>query len=37
MAGTAVYMTSYPRTEEGREWEKTSHHDLGCIKPLKKF
>ncbi len=22
IAGTAVYMTSYPRTEEGREWEK---------------
>ncbi len=22
LAGTAVYMTSYPRTEEGREWEK---------------
>lgn len=22
MAGTAVYMTSYPRTGEGREWEK---------------
>ena len=21
IAGTAVYMTSYPRTEEGREWE----------------
>jgi phosphoribosylformylglycinamidine synthase len=24
LAGTAVYMTSYPRTEEGREWEKHS-------------
>lgn len=23
IAGTAVYMTSYPRTEEGREWEET--------------
>ncbi len=23
IAGTAVYMTSYPRTEEGREWEQT--------------
>jgi phosphoribosylformylglycinamidine synthase len=23
MAGTAVYMTSYPRTEEGRSWEKS--------------
>lgn len=23
VAGTAVYMTSYPRLEEGREWEKT--------------
>ena len=22
IAGTAVYMTSYPRTEEGREWEE---------------
>ena len=22
IAGTAVYMTSYPRTEKGREWEK---------------
>ncbi len=22
LAGTAVYMTSYPRTEEGRQWEK---------------
>lgn len=22
LAGTAVYMTSYPRTEEGRDWEK---------------
>ncbi|MCE2615864.1 MAG: phosphoribosylformylglycinamidine synthase [Phocaeicola sp.] len=22
IAGTAVYMTSYPRTDEGREWEK---------------
>jgi phosphoribosylformylglycinamidine synthase len=22
VAGTAVYMTSYPRTEEGRSWEK---------------
>ena len=22
IAGTAVYMTSYPRTEEGREWEQ---------------
>ncbi len=22
LAGTAVYMTSYPRTEQGREWEK---------------
>ena len=22
LAGTAVYMTSYPRLEEGREWEK---------------
>ncbi|MBN3520066.1 phosphoribosylformylglycinamidine synthase [Algoriphagus lutimaris] len=22
LAGTAVYMTSYPRTEEGRSWEK---------------
>lgn len=22
LAGTAVYMTSYPRTEEGRAWEK---------------
>ena len=22
IAGTAVYMTSYPRTEEGRSWEK---------------
>ncbi len=22
IAGTAVYMTSYPRTEEGRNWEK---------------
>jgi phosphoribosylformylglycinamidine synthase, single chain form len=22
LAGTAVYMTSYPRTEENREWEK---------------
>ena len=21
IAGTAVYMTSYPRTDEGREWE----------------
>ena len=21
IAGTAVYMTSYPRSEEGREWE----------------
>ena len=24
LAGTAVYMTSYPRTEEGRAWEKDS-------------
>ncbi len=23
IAGTAVYMTSYPRTEEGREWEES--------------
>lgn len=23
IAGTAVYMTSYPRTDEAREWEKT--------------
>lgn len=23
VAGTAIYMTSYPRMEEGREWEKT--------------
>ncbi|MDR0698114.1 MAG: phosphoribosylformylglycinamidine synthase [Tannerella sp.] len=23
IAGTAVYMTSYPRTEEGRSWENT--------------
>jgi phosphoribosylformylglycinamidine synthase len=23
IAGTAVYMTSYPRTAEGREWEKS--------------
>lgn len=23
IAGTAVYMTSYPRTKEGREWEQT--------------
>ena len=23
IAGTAVYMTSYPRTDEGRDWEKT--------------
>ena len=22
IAGTAVYMTSYPRTDEGREWEE---------------
>ena len=22
IAGTAVYMTAYPRTEEGREWEE---------------
>jgi len=22
LAGTAVYMTSYPRTEQGRDWEK---------------
>ena len=22
IAGTAVYMTSYPRTEEGRPWEE---------------
>ncbi len=22
LAGTAVYMTSYPRTEDGRDWEK---------------
>ncbi len=24
IAGTAVYMTAYPRTEEGREWEEGS-------------
>ncbi|MCP9611255.1 phosphoribosylformylglycinamidine synthase [Coprobacter tertius] len=24
IAGTAVYMTSYPRTEEGREWEENA-------------
>lgn len=24
LAGTAVYMTSYPRTEEGREWENNT-------------
>ncbi len=24
LAGTAVYMTSYPRSEEGREWEKAT-------------
>ncbi len=24
LAGTAVYMTSYPRTTEGRTWEKTT-------------
>ena len=24
LAGTAVYMTSYPRTEEGRKWEKAT-------------
>ena len=24
MAGTAVYMTAYPRTEEGREWEENT-------------
>lgn len=24
IAGTAVYMTAYPRTEEGREWEEDS-------------
>ncbi len=24
IAGTAVYMTSYPRTEEGREWEEAA-------------
>lgn len=25
LAGTAVYMTSYPRTEENRPWEKHTH------------
>ena len=25
MAGTAVYMTSYPRPESGRDWEKQQH------------
>jgi len=25
IAGTAVYMTSYPRTEENREWEDAMH------------
>lgn len=29
IAGTAVYMTSYPRTEENRTWE------IGAIKPRK--
>ena len=37
MAGTAVYMTSYPRLTGGRTWEKNvQRHENGCIKPRKK-
>lgn len=37
IAGTAVYMTSYPRTEAGRSWEKIYLNATGYTKLLSKF